>query len=192
MNKISKNEITAVILAGGRSSRMGGDDKGLIEFRGKPMISFACEVVKEKVSTILISANRNLSTYKAYGEVIEDNLDDYQGPLAGISAALSRCSTPYLLVLPCDSPLVSGEFIDELIAGMERSLSQICVAHDGQIMHATFAMIKSNMQSSLSDFLASGERKMALWYRQQQIARVDVSDHLEALTNINRMEDLRL
>ena len=192
MNKISKNEITAVILAGGRSSRMGGDDKGLIEFRGKPMISFACEVVKEKVSTILISANRNLSTYKAYGEVIEDNLDDYQGPLADISAALSRCSTPYLLVLPCDSPLVSGEFIDELIAGMECSLSQICVAHDGQIMHATFAMIKSNMQSSLSDFLASGERKMALWYRQQQLARVDVSDHLEALTNINRMEDLRL
>jgi len=192
VKKISKNEITAVILAGGRSSRMGGDDKGLIEFRGKPMIGYACDVVQDKVSKILVSANRNHGAYQVYGEVVEDNLANFQGPLSGISAALDVCSTPYLLVLPCDSPLITCELVDEIIAKMAISSAQICVAHDGQIMHATFAMIKSEMQTSLNDFLASGERKMALWYRGQKLARVDVSDHLEVLTNINRTEDLTI
>ena len=97
---------------------------------------------------------------------------------------------PYLLVLPCDSPLVSEALIDDLIKGMGDTDSEVCVAHDGEIMHATFAMIKSEMRSSLDRFLVSGERKMALWYRQQKLTRVDVSDHLEVLTNINRPEDL--
>lgn len=192
MKKISKNEITAVILAGGRSSRMGGDDKGLIEFRGKPMIGYACDVVREKVGKILISANRNHGAYQTYGEVVEDNLADFQGPLSGISSALNVCSTPYLLVLPCDSPLVTSELIDEIIMKMTASSAEICVAHDGQIMHATFALIRSNLGLNLDEFLASGERKMALWYRGQKLARVDVSNHLEVLTNINRVEDLAL
>jgi molybdopterin-guanine dinucleotide biosynthesis protein A len=190
LNKINKNEITAVILAGGRSSRMGGSDKGLIAFRGKPMVGYACDVARGRVDKILISANRNHDAYQAYGQVIEDRLDDYQGPLAGISAALVSCSSPYLLVLPCDSPLVSSVLIEALIKGMEDSDAEICVAHDGEIMHATFALIKSEMRSSLDRFLASGERKMALWYRQQKLARVDVSDYLEVLVNINRVEDL--
>lgn len=192
MNKINKNEITAIILAGGRSSRMGGDDKGLIEFRGKPMIGYACDVARGRVGKILISANRNHAAYQVYGEVIEDNLANFQGPLSGISAALNVCSTPYLLVLPCDSPLVTGELVDEIIKGMANSSAEICVAHDGQIMHATFALIRSDLGASLDEFLASGERKMALWYRGQKLARVDVSDHLEVLTNINRVEDLAL
>jgi len=192
VNKINKNEITAVILAGGRSSRMGGNDKGLIEFRGKPMIGYACDVVQEKVGKILISANRNHGAYQAYGEVVEDNLANFQGPLSGISSALNVCSTPYLLVLPCDSPLVTSELIDEIISEMAASSAEICVAHDGRIMHATFALIRSDLGPSLDKFLASGERKMALWYRGQKLARVDVSNHLEVLTNINRVEDLAL
>ena len=169
---------------------MGGDDKGLIEFRGKPMIDYACDIARQKVDKILISANRNHGAYQAYGQVIVDSLSDYQGPLAGISAALEVCVSPYLLVLPCDSPLVSEALIDDLIKGMGDTDSEVCVAHDGEIMHATFAMIKSEMRSSLDRFLVSGERKMALWYRQQKLTRVDVSDHLEVLTNINRPEDL--
>ncbi len=192
MNKISNKEITAVILAGGRSSRMGGDDKGLIEFRGKPMISYACDVIQGRVAGVLISANRNIETYQTYGKVIEDSLEDFQGPLAGISAALSQCLTPYLLVVPCDSPLINVELIDDLIQSMADSDAEICVAHDGQIMHATFALIKTHLRDSLNDFLASGERKMAYWYRQQHLARVNVSTHLEVLTNINRKEDLAL
>jgi len=192
VKKISKNEITAVILAGGQASRMDGEDKGLIVFRELPLISHVINITKPKVSQILISANRNFEEYANFGKVISDDLEGYQGPLAGISKALKVCLTPYLLVLPCDSPLIDAVLIDSLIEKMEISNVDICVAHDGSIMHATFALMQTKLEKSLEEFLGEGGRKMALWYRQQSIERIDVSSHLEVLTNINRPEDFNL
>ena len=192
MKKISKNEITAVILAGGQASRMDGEDKGLIVFRELPLISHVINITKPKVSQILISANRNFEEYANFGKVISDDLEGYQGPLAGISKALKVCSTPYLLVFPCDSPLIDAALIDSLIEKMEVSNVDICVAHDGSIMHATFALMQTKLEKSLEEFLGEGGRKMALWYRQQSLERIDVSSHLEVLTNINRPEDFNL
>jgi len=190
VKKISKNDISVVILAGGRASRMGGIDKGLVEFDGLPLIAHVHEIAKGNVNHVLISANRNTEQYSIYGKVIVDDLKDFQGPLAGISKALKVCSTDYLLVLPCDSPLVDAELIDGLINKMGQKNADICVAHDGSIMHATFAMMKTNLSSSLEHFLDEGGRKMAHWYRQQNLERVDVSDRLEVLTNLNKPEDL--
>jgi molybdopterin-guanine dinucleotide biosynthesis protein A len=192
VKKISKNEITAVILAGGQASRMDGEDKGLIVFRELPLIAHVVNITKLKVSRILISANRNFEEYANFGKVISDDLEGYQGPLAGISKALKVCPTPYLLVLPCDSPLIDEALIDSLIEKMEVSKVDICVAHDGSIMHATFALMQTKLEKSLEEFLEEGGRKMALWYRQQSLERIDVSSHLEVLTNINRPEDFNL
>ena len=192
MKKISKNEITAVILAGGQASRMDGDDKGLIVFRELPLIAHVVNITKPKVNQTLISANRNLEEYANFGKVISDDLEGYQGPLAGISKALKVCSTPYLLVLPCDSPLIDVALIDSLIEKMEVTKADICVAHDGSIMHATFALMQTKLEKNLEEFLEEGGRKMALWYRQQNLERIDVSSHLEVLTNINRPEDFNL
>jgi len=192
VKKISKNEITAVILAGGQASRMDGEDKGLIIFRELPLISHVVNITKPKVSQILISANRNFDEYANFGKVISDDLEGYQGPLAGISKALKVCSTPYLLVLPCDSPLIDEALIDSLIEKMEISKVDICVAHDGSIMHATFALMQTKLEKRLEGFLEEGGRKMALWYRQHSLERIDVSSHLEVLTNINRPEDFNL
>ena len=192
MKKISKNEITAVILAGGQASRMDGDDKGLILFRELPLIAHVVNITKPKVNQTLISANRNLEEYANFGKVISDDLEGYQGPLAGISKALKVCSTPYLLVLPCDSPLIDVALIDSLIEKMEVTKADICVAHDGSIMHATFALMQTKLEKNLEEFLEEGGRKMALWYRQQNLERIDVSSHLEVLTNINRPEDFNL
>ena len=192
MKKISKNEITAVILAGGQASRMDGDDKGLIVFRELPLIAYVVNITKPKVNQTLISANRNLEEYANFGKVISDDLEGYQGPLAGISKALKVCSTPYLLVFPCDSPLIDAALIDSLIERMEVTKADICVAHDGSIMHATFALMQAKLEKNLEEFLEEGGRKMALWYRQQSLERIDVSSHLEVLTNINRPEDFNL
>lgn len=192
MKKISKNEITAVILAGGQALRMDGEDKGLIVFRELPLIAHVVNITKPKVNQILISANRNFEEYANFGKVISDDLEGYQGPLAGISKALKVCSTPYLLVLPCDSPLIDTVLIDSLIEKMEVTKVDICVAHDGSIMHATFALMQTKLEKSLEEFLEEGGRKMALWYRQQSLERIDVSSHLEVLTNINRPEDFNL
>ena len=169
MKKISKNEFTAVILAGGQASRMDGDDKGLILFRELPLIAHVVNITKPKVSQTLISANRNLEEYANFGKVISDDLEGYQGPLAGISKALKVCSTPYLLVLPCDSPLIDAALIDSLIEKMEVTKADICVAHDGSIMHATFALMQTKLEKNLEEFLEEGGRKMAFWYRQQNL-----------------------
>ncbi len=192
MKNISKNEITAVILAGGQASRMNGEDKGLIIFRELPLIAHVVNITKPKVAEILISANRNLEEYANFGRVIRDDLEGFQGPLAGISKALKVCSTPYLLVFPCDSPLIDATLIDSLIEKMEATKADICVAHDGSIMHATFALMQTKLEKSLEEFLEEGGRKMAYWYRQQSLERIDVSSHLEVLTNINRPEDFNL
>ena len=190
MNNILQSEISSVILAGGQGLRMDGVDKGLIEFRGLPLVAHVASVIESKVDKIYISANRSFDSYASYGEVISDDLLGFQGPLAGISKALKVCSTKYLLVLPCDSPLVDSELIDDLIIRMKQKDADICVAHDGSIMHATFALMKSNLGKSLEHFLNDGGRKMALWYRQQNLERIDVSDRLVVLTNINKPEDL--
>ncbi len=192
MKNISKNEITAVILAGGQASRMNGEDKGLIIFRELPLIAHVVNITKPKVAEILISANRNLEEYANFGRVIRDDLEGFQGPLAGISKALKVCSTPYLLVFPCDSPLIDATLIDSLIEKMEATKADICVAHDGSIMHATFALMQTKLEKSLEEFLEEGGRKMAYWYRQQSLERIDVSSYLEVLTNINRPEDFNL
>jgi molybdopterin-guanine dinucleotide biosynthesis protein A len=192
VKNISKNEITAVILAGGQASRMNGEDKGLIIFRELPLIAHVVNITKPKVAEILISANRNLEEYANFGRVIRDDLEGFQGPLAGISKALKVCSTPYLLVFPCDSPLIDATLIDSLIEKMEATKADICVAHDGSIMHATFALMQTKLEKSLEEFLEEGGRKMAHWYRQQSLERIDVSSYLEVLTNINRPEDFNL
>ena len=190
MNNILQSEISSVILAGGQGLRMDGVDKGLIEFRGLPLVAHVASVIESKVDKIYISANRSFDSYASYGEVISDDLLGFQGPLAGISKALKVCSTKYLLVLPCDSPLVDSKLIDDLISRMKQKDADICVAHDGYIMHATFALMKSNLGKSLEHFLNDGGRKMALWYRQQNLERIDVSDRLVVLTNLNKPEDL--
>ena len=153
---IDKNNITAVILSGGRSSRMQGEDKGLILVNDKPLISYVVDVVDDRAGRLLISANRNVETYQQYGEVISDELADFQGPLAGISKAMSVVSTTHLLVLPCDSPLVNEIVIDRLIKCMEDKNVDICVADDGARLHPTFALIKTSLKDNLLAFLDSG------------------------------------
>ena len=186
---IDKNNITAVILSGGRSSRMQGEDKGLILLNDKPLIGYVADVVNSKVVRLLISANRNIDAYQKYGEVISDELSDFQGPLAGIVKAMSVVSTPYLLVLPCDSPLVNEIVIDRLIQCMTDKDMDICVAGDGVRIHPTFALIKTSLKDNLLDFLDSGERKLGLWIEQNNFQKVDFSDQPKVFINLNNPQD---
>jgi molybdopterin-guanine dinucleotide biosynthesis protein A len=186
---IDKNNITTVILSGGRSSRMQGKDKGLILLNDKPLIGYVVDVVDGRAGRLLISANRNIEAYQQYGEVISDELTDFQGPLAGIAKALSVVSTPYLLVLPCDSPLVNETVIDRLIKCMADKDMDICVADDGTHIHPTFALIKTSLKDNLLAFLDSGERKLGLWIEQNNFQKVDCSDQPKVFINLNNPQD---
>ncbi|HFC93452.1 MAG TPA: molybdenum cofactor guanylyltransferase [Leucothrix mucor] len=186
---INKQDISAVILAGGKGSRLGGQDKGLLLYQGKPLVEHIVERIQPQVDNILINANRNHDIYRAYGyPVINDTMQDYQGPLAGFSAAMQAIKTEYMITLPCDCPLIPNDLVARLIASLENNPLSIAVAHNGQRLQSVHALIPVKLQDSLNQFLATGNRKIALWYAQHHYIATDFSDIPQAFTNINTEE----
>jgi len=187
---LDKAAITAVILAGGQGRRMGGQDKGLIEFDGRLMIEILIQRLQDQQLDILINANRNQATYESYGyPVIGDELEDYQGPLAGFASAMASVKTRYILTIPCDSPVLSDSFSARFIKTQGRKESPICVAHDGERLQPVYALIDTRLLDDLKLFLDDGERKIDRWYAQHSYARVDFSDDTAMFQNMNTPED---
>lgn len=188
---IQPNQITAVILAGGRGHRMGDQDKGLVKLAGKPLIEHVLAVVRAQVGKLLISANRHLELYGRYGYlVISDDMTDYQGPLAGFASAMSAVDTDYIVTMPCDTPLLPEDLVQRLIHAQELSDgADLTVAHDGVRMQRVVALIPVELLPDLQAFLDQGDRQIGLWYSQHKIALADFSDMPDAFLNINTPEE---
>ncbi len=190
MNTLSKHDVTAVILAGGKGRRMQGKDKGLVELAERPLIEHVIAVIEPQVESIIINANRNQQQYSDYGyPVISDALDGYQGPLAGFISALKNSTTSHIVTLPCDGPLLPGDLVERLIFALNKENAEIAVAHDGERMQPVYSLTPVTLTASLSDFLDSGERKIDLWYKQHQVALADFSDCPESFRNINTTKE---
>ncbi len=190
MNPPEKNNITAVVLAGGRGRRLGGLDKGLLSLDGKPLIKHIIDAIKPQADTIIINANRNQHEYANYGyPVISDDMTGYQGPLAGFAAALSACETDYIITLPCDGPTVPADLVSRLAKSLINQNAELAFAHDGQHMQRVYALIPRTLLGNLRAFLEAGDRKVGLWYEQHNIALADCSDIKETFFNINTEED---
>ena len=184
------NDITGVILAGGKGQRMGGRDKGLIEFRGKPLIRHVIDIIQPQVADVIISANRHIEEYNKYGfKVFPDQMGDYWGPLAGIASAMRQVETPYLLTVPCDTPFLSKELVDRLSTALMEQHKYLAVAHDGNRLQNTIALIPCRLVDDLVDFLLRGERKTQTWLECHAPAIVDFSDQPSMFVNINTPED---
>ncbi len=193
---ISTDQITGLILAGGRAQRMGGIDKGLIPFHDKPLIEATIERLKIQVGSILINANRNITKYASYGHpVIMDATPDFSGPLAGFSAGLKDCKTPYLLTTPCDSPLLPIDLGVKLAAEMNRGDFQLVYASscetDGKVWaQPVFCLMRSNLQESLEAFLQKGDLKIDRWFKEIRSSTV-VFSNAQAFANVNTPEELK-
>ena len=187
-----KENISAVILAGGRGSRMGYTDKGLMTLAGQPLIAHVIARIAQQVNAVYINANRNLPTYQQYGYPgITDENEDFMGPLAGMASALSCVQTPYLLVCPCDTPHPPADLAHRLYAKLIDSDADIAVVNDGERMHPIFCLMKTNLRASLLQQLAQGERKIDRWFGTLKAVDCDFSDQADAFRNINRPEDLK-
>lgn len=186
MNTLTKQDVTAVILAGGKGRRMDGKDKGLVELADRPLIEYVITAIKPQVGSIILNANRNQQQYAVYGyPVITDALDDFQGPLAGFYSAMKSVSSSHIVTLPCDGPLLPADLVARLIAALDEETAEIAVAHDGERMQPVYSLIPVSLMSSLKAFLDSGERKIDLWYKQHRLALADFSDCPETFRNIN-------
>lgn len=186
---MNHTDITTIILCGGRGRRMGGLDKGLINFCGRPLIEHILDAIKPQCKTIIINANRHIEQYSKYGyPVLADDLNDFQGPLAGFSMALEHATTPVIMTLPCDAPFIPENLITRFIESMQRSNSDIVVAHDGERMQPVYALIKTSLRANLRDFLKRGERKTHQWLTINNACSTDFSDIPEIFQNINTPE----
>jgi len=192
---IERSDITGLVLAGGRGSRMGGVDKGLQTHHGMPLALHALLRLQPQVGTVMINANRNLGAYDAMGvPVWPDPIADYPGPLGGLLAGLEHCETPYLVSVPCDCPDFPADLVERLARAAERAGAEIALAatrEDGQLRpQPVFCLLRSDLLESLVRYLNAGERKIEPWTAQHRRCIVEFDDP-QAFFNANTLEELR-
>lgn len=170
---------------------MGGKDKGLVAFRDRPMIGHTIDLVRPYVDSLVISCNRNEPRYQALADrTVIDPLDDFQGPLAGILAGLKVCESSRLLVLPCDTPLLSSALLDRLLAAAGEKTDHITVLAEGEKLHPLHSVIPAGLSDDLATWLQGGQRAVQRWMRSHPFQTVDISDLAEQLYNLNTPQEL--
>ncbi len=183
-------DITAVILAGGKARRMDGEDKGLVELHGRPLLDYIIPGLRPQAGHLIINANRNLERYGAFGyPVIADMMGDFFGPLAGMATGMQAAVTPLILAVPCDSPFVPAALCDTLRDAMEKMDAEISVAHDGIRMQPVYALLRCELLPSLLTYLDEGGRKIDTWYAQHRLALADFSASPDMFLNMNTPAD---
>ena len=188
---MATGNITGIILAGGRARRMGGQDKGLIQLARKPMIEYVLNAIEPQVDAIIINANRNQKVYGKYGyPVVADQIGGYCGPLAGMASGLQAAKTPFIVTAPCDTPLIPDDLVHKLYSILQDEDAEICTAHANGRLQPVFTLMKSELLSSMLDFLNSGERKIDKWFEKHRLAIADFSEQPETFININSAEEL--
>ena len=188
------NDISGLILAGGRATRMGGVDKGLQLHLGVPLAQHALDRLRPQVAELLLNANRNLPIYQAMGvPVWPDEIPDFPGPLAGMLAGLYHCSTPYLVTVPCDSPNFPIDLVARLAQGLIDANADLATAYTreaGELRaQPVFCLMRTVLRDSLRAFIESGERKTGLFAAQNRGAKV-IFDDAAAFANANTLREL--
>ncbi len=192
---IPAEQITGLILAGGRGSRMGGVDKGLQNHLGLPLAMLALLRLQPQVGQLMINANRNLGAYESMGvPVWPDALADYPGPLAGFLAGLEHCETPYLVTVPCDTPHFPADLVQRLAAALVAEDAEIAMAatlEDGSVqVQPVFCLMAASLMESLVAFTQGGQRKIDRWTGQHRCATV-LFDDADAFFNANTLDELQ-
>ncbi|MCW5656666.1 MAG: molybdenum cofactor guanylyltransferase MobA [Burkholderiaceae bacterium] len=192
---IRKEDITGIVLAGGRGSRMGGVDKGLQNHQGVPLALHALLRLQPQVGEAMINANRNLGAYESMGvPVWPDAQSDFPGPLAGVLVGLERCETPFLVTVPCDTPNFPLDLVERLADALQAEGADIAMAatrENGELMvQPVFCLLKADLLESLVKYLHSGQRKIDRWTAQHRVATVAFDD-ASAFDNANTPEELQ-
>ena len=192
---IATQDITGLVLAGGRGSRMGGVDKGLQNHRGVPLALHALLRLQPQVGEVMINANRNLGAYESMGvPVWPDVQADFPGPLAGVLVGLERCETPYLVTVPCDTPNFPLDLVERLAESLGRDNAEIAMAAtregDRLMPQPVFSMLRAELMESLVRFMQAGERKIDRWTASHRCVMVTFDD-AAAFDNANTIEELQ-
>lgn len=195
------SQVTGLVLAGGRGTRMGGVDKGLQPFLGLPLARRAMERLAPQVGAVLVNANRHLTSYRDWGAAVcpDPDPEEFAGPLAGFLSGLQACRTPYLCTVPCDTPLFPLDLVERLSSALVRENADIAMAcareEDGRWRpQPVFCLLKTTLSPSLQAFMREGGRKIDAWTAQHRttLVRFDQpGDANNAFFNANTLEELQ-
>ncbi len=195
MNESTTNVMTydVLILAGGRSSRFDGEDKGLQTLNGNTLIEHCINRVNKITRHIMISANRNLDIYHQYGyTIVTDNDGNFNGPLAGIYASLPHIKSNYIFVCPCDMPFLPADIENQLAQAILETSRPICVLkHHNRLEHLV-VLIERNQLDSIPSYLEAGGRSVIGWLEQQAFATYESNADAINFLNINNQNDLAI
>lgn len=188
-------DVTGLVLAGGRGTRMGSVDKGLQYFGGRPMAQQVIERLRPQVQQLLINANQNLEAYAAWGAPVwPDAITGFAGPLAGLHTGLLHCQTPLLVTAPCDSPFLPLDLVVKLLAALQSEEADLAVAVTGEgptrQAQPVFTLARVDVLPHLTAFLSAGGRKVDAWYATLKVAEVVFEDEF-AFRNINTLAELQ-
>ncbi|MEO8461206.1 MAG: molybdenum cofactor guanylyltransferase MobA [Dokdonella sp.] len=189
-----ESPFTVAVLAGGAGARLGGRDKGLRRFNGRPLISWVVDRLREHASAhvaqlpILIVANRNIDRYMTFAPTISDSRSGFAGPLAGIAAALAVCTTPWLLTVPVDCPCPPSDLPSRLLDNAASRAAVSLVAHDGKRRQPLFALYRSELATSAAAAVAGGQGVWQ-WQESLEAIEVDFSDESAQFVNLNTPDD---
>jgi molybdenum cofactor guanylyltransferase len=202
VDSIASPRITAVILAGGRSSRMG-QNKALLTWRERPFVTHIIECLQQQVDHIAINTN-SPQAFAHFGlPLIADGTAAHCGPLSGIAAALNysnstdhsnypnyNSSAAFTLVIPCDNPLLSPHLVRRLFVALESERTDLAYAFSNGDSHYLYALIRNELHNNLTTFLLNRDYAVRHWYATLRTSLVDFSDQPEYFRNINSVEEL--
>jgi len=178
---------SCIILAGGQGKRVGGLDKGLVLYQGKPLIETVLEIMRPQVDDIIISANRNITSYQKYADnVVSDLSSSYQGPLAGIAACLKHCRHSHAVVVACDMPGLPDDLVSRLLAAMKNNDISIAAVDKH---HQLALVLKTSLAESIQKQLDMDNRRLLQWVKSMAHASVSFDDEANAFMNLNHLPE---
>ncbi len=206
----NQSSIVAIILSGGAGRRFGGLDKGLQNYRNKPLIEHVIDALKAQLGSFVLCVNRNQDSYSKYGYPLVEDIGharvegasfegaSFEGPMAGVNAAAAFIensalgkNTSHVLLCSCDSPALPEDYVSKLFEQLSSSGQSVAVVHDGERRQNMHSLIKIDALPSLRKFYSVGGRAMHRWYQEVGVVDVDFSDQAEAFLNINSPEQLK-
>lgn len=185
-------QMTGIVLAGGRNSRMGGEHKALLQWREQPFIAHIVARLHDQVGAVAINSNRPDLFEAQQLPVIEDPFAEQRGPLAGMLAGLRASQTPMVLFVPCDNPRISTQLAARLAAALRTADAEIAYATTRGGDHYLYALMHAQLADSIERYLRAGSSAVRSWYAQHRCCRVDFDDQAESFLNINSAADLAL
>ncbi|HHF6911246.1 TPA: molybdenum cofactor guanylyltransferase MobA [Haemophilus influenzae] len=184
--------ISAVILAGGKARRMGGQDKGLQILGKQSLIEHVINRLQPQIHQISINTNRNQTEYAKFGfPVFSDELPDFQGPLSGMLTALEKTKSDFILFTPCDTPFFPMNLLDKLKSAVKNDRTLIAYACDEEREHLVFCLMSVQLKEKLRHYLASGERRLLQFMKENGGISVKFTQEEGNFENFNTLDDLK-